>query len=237
MSNSREQYGAKVSSLDKSSSSVSLVKEVDYKTMGRKDFIIHEAIKLFSLNGYLNTGIKDIVESSNSSKGGFYHYFDSKENLFYIVLAEAQRIWREKTLDGLDHIDNPVDKIVQLLMNYKDNYLKDSEMFPGGCIFVTLFVELNNQRPHLAKEVEKGFISLKKMLRELLDEGKEFGYLKEDVNASAVSEMLFSGMLGSSIFYGAEKLPENVDVSINSLITYIHSLRSEIRKRNIPKYA
>jgi hypothetical protein len=49
-----------------------------------------------------------------------------------VVLEEAQRIWREKTLDKLDQINNPVDKIIQLLMNYKDNYLKYYEMFPGG---------------------------------------------------------------------------------------------------------
>jgi AcrR family transcriptional regulator len=223
---------AKVLSLDKLSWSVSLVKEDIYTNMGRKEFIIQEAMKLFSLNGYLNTGIKDIIESSNSSKGGFYHYFDTKEDLFYVVLAEAQRIWREKTLDGLNQIDNPVDKIVQLLMNYKDNYLKDSEMFPGGCIFVTLFVELDNQRPPLAKEVEKGFISLKKKLRRFLDEGKEFGYLKKEVDAAAVSEMLFSSMLGASINCGAETLPENLDASINSLINYVHSLRSDTIKRN-----
>lgn len=161
-------------------------------------------MKLFSLNGYLNTGINDIIKSSNSAKGGFYHYFISKEDLFYVVLEEALRIWPEKTLDKLDQINNPVDKIIQLLTNYKDNYLRYSEIFPGGCIFVTLFVELENQHPPLAKKVKNGFINLKKMHRMFLDEGKELGYLKKEMDASAVSEMLFSSMLGTSTIYGTE---------------------------------
>ncbi len=123
---------AKVLSSNKSSQSGLLVKEDKYTNMGQKDYIIHEAMKLVSLNGYLNTGINDIIKSSNSSNGGVYHYFNSKEDLFYVVLEEAQRIWREKTLDKLDQINNPVDKIIQLLMNYKDNYLRYYEMFPGG---------------------------------------------------------------------------------------------------------
>ena len=188
-------------------------------------------MKLFSLNGYMSTGVNNILEATDLSKGGFYHHFPSKEELFNEVLAEAQRIWREKTLDELNQIDYPVDKVVQFLTNYKDNYLKDSDMFPGGCIFVTLSVELDNQRPHLAKEVKKGFIGLRKMLKRFLDEGKEFGYLKKEVDTDSVSEMIFASMLGASILDGVEKSPESLDASINSLINYVHSLRSDTGKR------
>jgi hypothetical protein len=61
---------AKVLSSNKSSQSGLLVKEDKYTNMGQKDYIIHEAMKLVSLNGYLNTGIIDIIKSSNSSNGG-----------------------------------------------------------------------------------------------------------------------------------------------------------------------
>lgn len=102
---------------------------------------------------------------------------------------------------------------------------------------MTLFVELENQHPPLDKEVEKGFISLKKMLRMFLDEGMELGYLKKEMDASAVSEMLFSSMLETATIYGTEKIPVNLDVSINSLVNYLHRLRSKTSKRNCPKYA
>lgn len=198
--------------------------------MGQKDIIVHESMKLFSLNGFLNTGIADIVAATESSKGGFYHYFSSKEELFYEVLAEAQRIWREKTLDGLNQIDNPVDKIIQLMKNYKDNYLKDSEFFPGGCIFVTLSVELDDQRPNLAKEVEKGFNGLKRMLKRFIDEGKEIGEFDQDLDTTTVSEMLFTGMLGASVNCRLNDC-ETLDMYINSLISYVNGLRSAYKMR------
>jgi AcrR family transcriptional regulator len=131
--------------------------------MSLKEKIIHESLKLFSLKGFLSTSIQDILEAAKTSKGGFYNHFSSKEDLFFQVLDEARRIWREKNLSGLDEIRNPIEKIKKLLENYRDQYLKDAENFPGGCIFITLSVELNDQRPQLSKEIDKGFIGLKNM--------------------------------------------------------------------------
>ena len=61
--------------------------------MHLRENIIHESMKLFSLKGYINTGINEIIDAVNSSKGGFYNHFTSKEELFHEVLAEAQKIW------------------------------------------------------------------------------------------------------------------------------------------------
>jgi len=193
--------------------------------MSLKDNIIHESLKLFSLNGFINTGLSDILEAANTSKGGFYNYFASKEDLFYEVLAEAQRIWRDKVLRELRETKSPIERIKKLLENYRDHYLKDSMNFPGGCIFITFSVELDNQRPHLAKEVNKGFVGLKKMLGRYLDEGKALGELGEDVDTEAVTEILIAGMLGASVIMGVDKSNSSLDRAIDSLIKYIDNLK------------
>ena len=41
--------------------------------MNLKDTILHESLKLFSLNGFLSTSIQDILSAANTSKGGFYN--------------------------------------------------------------------------------------------------------------------------------------------------------------------
>jgi AcrR family transcriptional regulator len=192
--------------------------------MRLKDRINHESLKLFSTKGYLNTSISDILQAADTSKGGFYNHYDSKEALFFEVLTIAQKIWREKVLYGLDEIDSPIGKIKKLLENYRDRYLKDDFNFPGGCIFVTFSVELDDQRPHLMGEVAKGFIGLKRMLKTLLEEGKEIGELGADVNTDRATEMIFSGMIGSSVLFGVEKSSASLDRSINALILYLNGL-------------
>ena len=193
--------------------------------MRLKDRITHESLKLFSSKGYLNTSISDIMQAADTSKGGFYNHYDSKEALFYEVLAIAQGIWREKVLYGLDEIDSPSAKVKKLLENYRDRYLKDDFNFPGGCIFVTFSIEFDDQRPQLMQEVAKGFVGLKRMLKNLLEEGKEIGELRADVNTDRATEMIFSAMIGSSVLFGVDKSTTSLDKSINSLILYLDGLK------------
>jgi AcrR family transcriptional regulator len=189
--------------------------------MDLKDRIIHESLRLFSRKGYLGTSISDIMQAANTSKGGFYNHFASKEDLFYEVLDQARRIWREKTLAGLDEVESPVGKVRKLLENYRDRYLKDTENFPGGCIFVAFSVELCDQRPHLSEEVNKGFIGLKNLLKRYLDEGRQLGELNDSISTNAITETLFAGMVGTSVIYNLDRSTTSLDRTINTLIDYL----------------
>ncbi len=112
--------------------------------MKLREQIIHESLRCFSLKGYLSTTIDDILSATGASKGGFYNHFKSKDELFLEVLAEARKIWRAKVLAGLDKDLSHLDQVRLFLKNYRDNYLKDSDNIPGGCVFVTLSVELDD---------------------------------------------------------------------------------------------
>ena len=194
--------------------------------MSLKETIIHESLKLFSLKGFESTSLHDILSASKASKGGFYNHFASKEDLFYEVLQEAGKIWRKRNLSGLDTVKEPTQKIKKLLENFRDQYLLDSNNFPGGCIFITFAVELGDQRPHLSREVNRGFIGLRNMIHRFLDEGKKFGELSNDVNPDSVTEILFNGMLGASVSYNANKSVDGLERSINALIGYLEDLKS-----------
>ena len=189
-----------------------------------KNEIVHEARKLFSLNGFLNTGINDIIAAARTSKGGFYNHFSSKDELFYAVLAESQMLWREKVLDSTREIESPSAKIVKIFENYRDEYLKDSENFPGGCIFITFSVELDDTRPYLMEEVQKGFNGFKGLLIRLLNEAVAAYELSANIDTESVAETLFAGMLGASVLYGVEKDDQTLDRSIKALIDYVYLL-------------
>jgi len=192
--------------------------------MELKQKIILEALRLFSLKGFLTTSVHDILSAAGASKGGFYNHFKSKEELFYAVLDEARRIWRENNLRGLDETMKPVEKVKKLLTNFKDVYLQDTQCLPGGCIFVTLSVELDAQKPDLAREVNKGFEGLKSLINRLLEQGKASGELKDETDTEAVTELIFAGLLGATVIYGVDKSAEKLDHTINSLLDYLDRL-------------
>jgi TetR/AcrR family transcriptional repressor of nem operon len=189
-----------------------------------KEKIIRESLKLFSLKGFLSTSIHDIMEETEVSKGGLYNHFKSKDDIFFAVLSEARKIWRQRNLAGMDQIENPVAKVKRLLENYRDRYLKDKKTFPGGCVFVALSVELDDQNPVFSQELNEGFVRLKAMIKRLLDQGKGSGELRADVNTEEVTEMIFSGMLGASVIYGTKKSSASLDNCISALVNYLNSL-------------
>jgi len=56
--------------------------------------LMDTATRLFSDNGYHPTSVADIVDGVGVGKGVFYWYFESKEQLFLEVLAQAQHdLW------------------------------------------------------------------------------------------------------------------------------------------------
>ena len=189
--------------------------------MTLKEKILHESLRQFSTKGFLSTSITDIIDAVGTSKGGLYNHFKNKEALFYAALSEARKIWRQRNLEGLKDLDRPIEKIKKLLENYRDHYLADSENFPGGCIFVTFAVELNDQRPHLAREMNEGFMRFKGMLKRLLDQEHTAGNLKDGVDTQRVAEMIFSGILGASVMYISDKSATTLDRNIRALTEYL----------------
>jgi TetR/AcrR family transcriptional repressor of nem operon len=189
--------------------------------MALKDRIIHEALRQFSTKGYMSTSINDLLASVGTSKGGLYNHFKSKEDLFFAALSEARKIWRQRNLAGLDQVARPLDKIKKILANYRDHYLADSENFPGGCVFVALAVELNDQQPHLATEVNEGFKRFKGLIKRLLDQEQAAGHLRHGLDTGMVAEMIFAGILGACVAYTSDKSRENLDHTIQSLIDFL----------------
>ncbi len=62
-----------------------------------KKKILISAAKNFAKNGYTGTSLKDITISAKISKGGLYHHFSNKEDLFVAVCIENVNNTMKKT--------------------------------------------------------------------------------------------------------------------------------------------
>ncbi len=192
--------------------------------MTLKERIVAEALRQFSTKGYLATSTADIIAAAGTSKGGLYNHFKSKDELFFAALSQARKIWRERNLAGVEQRPRPVGKIKQILANYRDHYLADSDNFPGGCIFVNLIVELSDQRPQLAGAVNDGFVRFKAMLGRMLEQERRAGTLKAEVQTGRVVEMIFSGLLGACVMYTSDKSRQHLDATISALMSYLDAV-------------
>ncbi|WP_239255054.1 TetR/AcrR family transcriptional regulator [Listeria ilorinensis] len=62
----------------------------------KKRKIITEAKAIFRKKGYLLTSVADIVEASGISKGTFYNYFTSKEELAIVIFKQEYSVLHQK---------------------------------------------------------------------------------------------------------------------------------------------
>lgn len=193
--------------------------------MTLKEKLLEEALRQFSTKGYTATSTGSIIDAVGASKGGLYNHFKNKEQLSLEALSLARKIWRQQNLAGLDEIERPVEKIIQLLINYKDRYLTACDVLPGGCIFVNLAVEVSDESPRLGQEIQKGFSRLKNMLARLLEEEQALGTLAADVDPAETAELIFSTLLGACVMYSADKSKEGLDITIKALCRLISSLK------------
>lgn len=61
-----------------------------------RDRILEAALEVFAEKGYHETNVDDIVNASNTSKGGFYFHFPSKREIFLTLIDEMGKILVEK---------------------------------------------------------------------------------------------------------------------------------------------
>lgn len=68
----------------------------------KKPKLIESAIYLFEKNGYTQTSVQDIVEHANVTKGSFYYYFESKEDILYLIHDEFIEYELQKVMEIME---------------------------------------------------------------------------------------------------------------------------------------
>ncbi len=146
-----------------------------------KSRIVSAAWKLFYQNGYENTTIDDIAELSRTSKGTFYHYFDSKDNLLGSLSDLFDKKYEELESSMAPDLD-PVEKL--LLMN--------QEMFLliENTVSVSLLSKLFASQ--LGANGERSLLNpdrtYYKLLRRIVIEGKDKGLFRDDLSVNEITK-------------------------------------------------
>ncbi|MEK4386267.1 TetR/AcrR family transcriptional regulator [Solibacillus sp. FSL W7-1464] len=149
--------------------------------------IIKESIDLFDKKGFSKTSIQDIIDTIGVTKGTFYYYFKSKQELLmdihlnYIkeLLAEQAVILNDEYLSSIVKMN----KLIHLIIKNIKVHGKSARVFHRE------FRHLEDKQLKLINDYRKEFrINLEK----LFDEGIEKGEFREDLR----SDIVIFGILG-----------------------------------------
>lgn len=145
-----------------------------------KSRIVSAAWQLFYKYGYDNTTIDDIVEASNTSKGSFYHYFDSKDAL----LGSLSYLFDEKYEELEDTLDPELDPMEKLIYLNRELFLMIE-----NTVSVTLLCKLFSTQ--LVTKGERHLLepdrTYYKLLRQITIEGQEKGIFRDDLSINDIT--------------------------------------------------
>ena len=187
--------------------------------------IITESLQLFSVKGYYNTSVSDILAVSGLTKGGLYGHFASKEDIWYAVYDEAVCIWKGIVFKGIRNNSDPLKRIEKFIENDMRDYL-GADVFEGGCFFLNMLVELSGQSASMSKQILRGFVRLSGLLRSWLEEADQKGMLRESLDLREVSNFIIISLNGAAALYISSRDRSILDQTIQQLRVYIQQLKN-----------
>ncbi|WP_028579124.1 TetR/AcrR family transcriptional regulator [Desulfogranum japonicum] len=187
--------------------------------------IIEKSMQLFSVKGYYNTSINDILEVTELTKGGLYGHFKSKEEIWYAVYDEAVTIWRGIVFHGLRTVENPLERVELVIDRIMRDYLA-ANIFDGGCFFLNMLVEMSGQSESMRRHILRGYVRFSRLMRNWLREAGELGMLKPGLNYRDVASFIVIALNGAFAIYTASRDSEIWRQTIEQLKLYIGQLRN-----------
>ncbi|MCW8880881.1 MAG: TetR/AcrR family transcriptional regulator [Sedimenticola sp.] len=194
------------------------------KGIRTRQLIIDKSLQLFSVKGYHNTSINNILEATSLTKGGLYGHFSSKEAIWYAVYDEAVRRWHAVVFKGVSAIDDPLLRITKVIENDLMHYL-GGHTFDGGCYFLNSLVELSGQSPEMSRHMLRGFIRFSKLFQLWLEEAETKQLISPGLNYREIANFIFISVNGAAALYAVVKDDTILQQTSSQLNHYLQQLK------------
>lgn len=193
----------------------------DREGLTMKDLMMERSIQLFAQEGFKETSIQDIVNELNVTKGTFYYYFKSKQELLmdihlqYIerLIENQEAILADKTTSYPEKLDSIIFKLVH-------------DIEKEGLRAKVFFREMRHlSEEHLEQIIPKRD-RFKENVQEIIEKGIEAGEFRSDLPSDIVTLGIL-GMTNWSYFWfqpdGEKSDREVADIFYKMLMKGIES--------------
>jgi AcrR family transcriptional regulator len=172
------------------------------RTQQRKAQVIRAAIRFFGQDGYHGARLADIAKAAGVSEPGLLHHFPSKAHLLMEVLAERDRIDRER-------FDLPLHDGTKAPLAPLQELAEYNQSVPGLVQLFTVLVAESIDEKHPAHEFfKRRYQDIRQGSMAVLREAQERGEIRSDIPAEDLVVMLFAMMDGLQVqwLYEPEKI-------------------------------
>jgi AcrR family transcriptional regulator len=168
-----------------------------------RERIIDTALNLFYKQGYLATGINQIIAESHVAKATFYTQFPSKEALCIAYLQARHTIWMGWLTDSIQRNATPKEKLLGIF-SFLKQWLQESNY--RGCAFLNIISEVPLSDSKIRNEVIKHKNGLQKYIKETIADIFELDQGSINIDPEKLAKtvyVLVEGAIVSSQNYNA----------------------------------
>ena len=189
------------------------------KAKNTRERIVRSATQLISVKGYFHTTVDDVLAATKLTKGGFYAHFDSKEDLGRAVIDHATQVFFERVVGHVHRFTDPRDQLHALLEAYR--LYAVGKAFDGGCFFVNLATEMDDQHAEFAGLVAERFAQFRQLVQVIVETGKSTGVFDPSMSAEGLGVAFVSYLTGTMMqakVSGAFQLFDAGNVVMHALV-------------------
>ena len=173
--------------------------------MNSKDKISLAALKIFLQKGYAATSISDVVAECKITKGGIYHHFKNKEELFIeaidYLFERFEELERSMYSESTD--------LKQILQAYYGSLSNISEVL--GAITGSKNIDVNNfymlmtnafiKFPQIREKHGKLHLKNQEILVEIINKAQQEGQIKDNIDCETMGFMINALAEGTMIYH------------------------------------
>jgi len=184
------------------------LKEEKKKESRRK--ILEAAAHQFRTQGYIGSGIDDLMKQAGLTAGAFYAHFESKNHLLEEALKYSVRQSYGRLLKGLESFSGPA-KVRKFFRQYLHPLHRDTPEI--GCVIPAMGSEITRQTGDVKKIVEK---YLQRMVQDCsqtagVDRKQSLQWMTMAIGAIMVSRLVDSKEFSDEILAAAKDLFKDED--------------------------
>ena len=171
-----------------------------------REQIIRQALISFAAHDYEGVSLNDIAESLNITKGGIYHYFSSKDELFreavYFIFGQIEMSIDEAAFEGAAARDiiSPFFDLKSLSAEYSKTLGVDV-MADYKSVVYLMFTALK-KFPETVESLRQTYAGIIKTIEVFLAAAAERGEIKRDLDFEALSFLISAYIEGGMLLGG-----------------------------------
>jgi TetR/AcrR family transcriptional repressor of nem operon len=132
------------------------------RALRTREKILREATRLFTLKGYHDTKLDEVLRAAGVTSGAFFHHFGSKEDLAFAVMdwyLELRRHELTQIEQGLGKAasDDPLAPVFRWLDATQERFRRRAERNEAGCIFGNLSTALADTHDRFRQRLADAF--------------------------------------------------------------------------------